>query len=465
MRKRFQRHDGAIQALLDIFSLLASGFLSEVLSSNITFAEYIRGHFTVLYLILPFIAIAFVFDLYYTVRDFRHYRAAIRLLVAITIFSLILLVIGQVQGGIGHPIFHSSSQFWVFTGLLILFTYLSRLALSLFRFQVFIRNAIIIGDTPASRLLMRSIAHELQAGHLLGFNTIGYVAEKPSAEAPRELDYLGKPLDISDIRRKRDVTLMIYALDSRANHKVNELLVRERLSGVHLISAVGLYQAITGRVPHQLIDAGWLIEECLRSNRFAQAHLKKLLDKAVALFLGVLSLPVLLVAMILIRRESPGPAIFRQERIGKHGQPFTMYKLRTMREAGTECGIRDPEKWHDRQEARITAIGQCLRRTHIDEIPQLWNVLKGDMSLVGPRPEMEMFINASEGEIPFYRLRLDVKPGLTGWAQVAFRHTSDLAAYQEKFEYDLYYLSHRSLQLDLEIIARTVFTMLFKRSR
>lgn len=193
------------------------------------------------------------------------------------------------------------------------------------------------------------------------------------------------------------------------------------------------------------------------------AH-EKLIDRVLGFLLLCLSLPVVAVCGYLIKRESPGPILFTQQRIGQQGQPFTIYKLRTMRPVD-QHDHATAEGWHHTQEARITSVGRFLRRTHLDELPQLINVVKGDMSLVGPRPEMEIFIKACEETIPFYRLRLDVKPGMTGWAQVAFRHTSTLEGYRDKFEYDLYYLSHLSLRFDLEILARTAFVLFLKTGR
>jgi lipopolysaccharide/colanic/teichoic acid biosynthesis glycosyltransferase len=257
---------------------------------------------------------------------------------------------------------------------------------------------------------------------------------------------------------------MIYAMDTLGKPEVAELIVHEWLLGIPLVSALGLYEGITGRMPYQCINATSLIEECLRNNRFTQIRIKSLLDRTIGALLLLLCLPIMLVCALLIKRESSGPVFFTQQRIGKFGKPFTMYKLRTMRPASHDQPA-EAEGWHHAQEARITESGRFLRRFHLDELPQLFNVVKGDMSLVGPRPEMEIFIRMCEKEIPFYRLRLDVKPGITGWAQVAFRHTSRLESYREKFEYDLYYLSHLSLGFDLDILVRTVSVLYSNPSR
>ncbi len=464
MTKRFQKFDGLIQASADVVAVVLAGFFSERLSAAMSFSDYLRTHFEMIYLVFVFIPLVHVFDLYYPLRDFRRYRAMIRLLVAILAFSLVMILIAAIKAQVGHPITHARSQLFWLTALLLLFTYLSRVVLSVLRGGLFERRAVLIGESPASRLLLESIAEHRQQ-RPLGFRVIGYVADRPARSEPNGLAYLGSPSEIPRVCRQHGVSLFIYALEHRGDPILDELLVRESMQGIFLISALALYQGITGRVPHHLIDTHWLIEECVRARRFTQAHMKRLLDLSAALLLGLISLPVLAVAAMLIKRDSQGPILFKQPRTGKFGRPFTMYKLRTMHEEPNDPCTASPEHWHHRQEARITRIGHMLRRTHIDEIPQLFNVIKGDMSLVGPRPEMEIFIATCEKEIPLYRLRLYAQPGLTGWAQVAFRHTSSLSAYKEKFEYELYYLSHMSLQLDLEILARTVFTILFRPSR
>ncbi len=464
MKKRFQKFDGLIHTVLDICSLLVAGFLSESLSHGGSLYRFAGSPLETIHASAIYVFIAYIFDLYYPLRDFRSYRSIVRLMVAVGVFALIIVMIDALRTTIGHPSYSGSGQFIGFLLLLFAFSYSARLVMSFLRKQVFVRNAIIIGDTKTARLLMECITEEQRTGRSLGFSVVGYVADDATHAPHNSLSHLGKLSEIATVRERKDVSLMIYALDSFENPEINELIVHERLRGIPLISAVGLYEAITGRIPHGYVNAAWLIEECLRSNRFTQVNMKNLMDRALGVFLLLLSVPVLAICAYLVKRESPGPAFFTQQRIGKFGKPFTIYKFRTMRPA-EEAGSAVAEGWHQQQEARITNLGRLLRRTHLDELPQLFNVVLGDMSLVGPRPEMEIFIRACEHEIPFYRLRLDVKPGLTGWAQVAFRHTSNLDAYREKFEYELYYLSHLSLQFDLEILARTLFVVFFKPSR
>jgi lipopolysaccharide/colanic/teichoic acid biosynthesis glycosyltransferase len=173
----------------------------------------------------------------------------------------------------------------------------------------------------------------------------------------------------------------------------------------------------------------------------------------------LITLPLSLVLGVLIaaaiKIDSRGPAIFRQERIGRDGRPFMLYKFRTMR-----SGSSDRARFAERQDGRLTRVGKALRRIRIDELPQLWNVLKGDLSLVGPRPEQGPFVERFSQTIPFYSHRHLVRPGLTGWAQVNFGYADSEADTVEKLSYDLFYVKHLSVWLDLEILGRSVWTVL-----
>ena len=191
----------------------------------------------------------------------------------------------------------------------------------------------------------------------------------------------------------------------------------------------------------------------------AAAILRRTADVAASLVLLVLTLPVMLAAAIAIRIDSAGPALYRQVRVGLHGVPFVMLKFRSMRrDAEAEGPV-----WATQDDPRTTRVGALLRLTRIDELPQLINVLRGDMGLVGPRPERPHFVALLAREIPEYRVRLLAKPGITGWAQVRFRYGSSVEDARRKLEYDLYYLRNRSLMLDLRILMLTVRVVLSRQ--
>jgi exopolysaccharide biosynthesis polyprenyl glycosylphosphotransferase len=184
---------------------------------------------------------------------------------------------------------------------------------------------------------------------------------------------------------------------------------------------------------------------------------KRILDLAFALSGLLIFAPLLPLVALLVRRSGPGPVLYRQVRLGQGGNTFEILKFRTMTDGAEEPG---KALWAEVCDERVTAVGRFLRRTRLDELPQLWNVLRGDMSIVGPRPERPEFRELLEAEIPFWMQRHIVKPGITGWAQVHHGYTSDVAGAAEKLSYDLYYVKHRSLALDLEIVAKTVRVVL-----
>jgi len=215
---------------------------------------------------------------------------------------------------------------------------------------------------------------------------------------------------------------------------------------------------ISPAYPQQDAALGTPLQErsATRSTSPLRAGMKWAMDMTVALFLFLLTLPLVLFAMALVKLTSRGPAIYSQTRLGKNGRPFTIYKLRTM----TQDAERNGACWSLPGDSRVTPIGRWLRKTHLDELPQLWNVLKGDMSLVGPRPERPEFVPQLEQAIPHYGVRLQVRPGVTGLAQVQLLPDSDLGSVQLKLAYDIYYVHHAGLWLDLRVCWATFFHML-----
>ena len=204
------------------------------------------------------------------------------------------------------------------------------------------------------------------------------------------------------------------------------------------------------------MSADWTPTPALPSSSPLAAITRRIAEITLCLALLLLTLPLLLATAIAIRLDSAGPVLFRQIRIGQHGAPFHVLKFRTMRPDAEPNG----PVWASIDDPRITRIGAFLRRTRIDELPQLLNVLRGEMSLVGPRPERPHFVDLLAREIPGYHDRAAIKPGITGWAQVRFRYGSSVEDSRRKLEYDLYYLRHRSLLLDLLILALTVRVVL-----
>jgi exopolysaccharide biosynthesis polyprenyl glycosylphosphotransferase len=236
-------------------------------------------------------------------------------------------------------------------------------------------------------------------------------------------------------------------------------LLDSKLRGVRVLSTTAFCERHLGRIDLETVDAHWL----LCADGFAQGRLtnllKRALDVAVSLSLLVMTLPVMLVTALLIKLDSPGPVLYRQQRLGLHGEVFTLCKFRSMR-VDAEAG-GDP-RWAQQQDPRVTRVGRFIRAMRIDELPQLINVLLGEMSVIGPRPERPHFVAQLAQVIPLYRQRAYVKPGITGWAQVNFPYGASVEDAREKLAYDLYYVKNRSLLLDLLILFATVRVILFR---
>ena len=214
------------------------------------------------------------------------------------------------------------------------------------------------------------------------------------------------------------------------------------------------YEDVFGNVPTAEINAAWFAHLAATEARHTSPAAKRTLDVGLALAVGALALPLLGCAVVLIRL-SGGPALFVQERVGESGRPFRLYKLRTMR-----VGSGDELRWAQEGDPRVTHIGRALRRTHIDELPQVWNVLRGEMSFVGPRPEQVGFVVQLEAALPFYQRRHLIRPGITGWAQVRCGYAGSEAGSAWKLCNDLYYVKHRSVGLDLLVLVETIAVMI-----
>ena len=252
-------------------------------------------------------------------------------------------------------------------------------------------------------------------------------------------------------------TIVVGFKEKRRNLPTQELL-RCRLDGIRIVDGNSFYENLTGRLAISALNPGWLIF----SDGFQKSHshliLKRWADLMLSLLLMIFCLPLIVVTAILIKIDSRGPVIFSQERMGERGKNFRVHKFRSM--------VQDAEKksgpvWAQSNDDRVTRVGRLLRKLRIDELPQLWNVLKGDMSFVGPRPEREFFVKQLEEIIPYYSVRFTVKPGLTGWAQVSYGYGATVDDAKEKLSYDLFYIKNMSPLMDLIIVLKTIKIVLF----
>jgi exopolysaccharide biosynthesis polyprenyl glycosylphosphotransferase len=267
---------------------------------------------------------------------------------------------------------------------------------------------------------------------------------------------------LTDLDRRYSGVILAQSVD-RLGQDLIERLVRTQFQRTRVYTLESFYEAHWRHVPMHTIDPFWPLQMGFQLARISPYHyLKRLFDVVASALLLVISSPLIVISGCLIRLTSKGPAIFGQRRVGREGHRFTAYKFRTM----TASNDADEGDIYTREnDARVTRIGRWLRKLRIDELPQLWNVLKGDMSLIGPRAEWEKCVERYEKKIPFYHFRHLVKPGITGWAQVNYPYGDSEEDALNKLQYDLYYIRQYSLKLDAMIVLKTVHTMLFGKGR
>ena len=324
------------------------------------------------------------------------------------------------------------------------------------------QRCLIIGTDGEARKVIELVHQHSHSGvKILGLIHCGndrerigkFVEEYPILGT---LDALEKFVDLYDIER------LILAASVDAEPVLLRRLRSFRYRGLALVDLVSLYEELAQEIPLDHINDEWLFLASMYNSRIHIRRLKRLTDMIAALIGLTVLAPVAAIGGVLIKLSSPGPILFRQERLGRDSVPFTLFKLRTMREnAESKTG----PVWATEDDPRVTPIGKWLRQFRIDEIPQLWNVLRGEMSLVGPRPEREVFIKKLSERIPFYAERLLVPPGITGWAQVMAPYAASIEESRRKLQFDLYYIKHMSFFLDTYIFIKTVKTMMFGRER
>ena len=231
-------------------------------------------------------------------------------------------------------------------------------------------------------------------------------------------------------------------------------LLKRKLDGIIVCDMYQLYEQLTGKIPVKHINDVWLLREpflgLMRDNYYIKV--KRIIDVIIAVIGLILAMPVLAIVALAIKLDSKGPVLYRQDRVGLNEKIFRLIKLRSMRQDAESTA----PKWADKGDPRVTRVGRFIRKFRIDEIPQLWNVIRGDMSIVGPRPERPEFVDQLKSCIPYYSLRHTVKPGMTGWAQVNYRYAASIDETVEKLQYDLFYIKHISFMLDLRIMLKTI---------
>jgi exopolysaccharide biosynthesis polyprenyl glycosylphosphotransferase len=315
-----------------------------------------------------------------------------------------------------------------------------------------LKNSVIVGTGRRAKDLYGLIKKFPQLGYkIIGF--IGIDAENPNK------DILGNLKQLQDIIVNNSVGDILIALEANQRENIIDIIRYCSVEKVNLKIMPDTYEIVSGLVKTNQLYGVPLIEvmpEILSPNA---KFIKRFFDIIVSIFILLILSPLLILISILIKVTSKGPVLYRQIRVGKNSKEFIMYKFRSMIENAEEYG---PE-WSGEKDPRITRVGRFIRKTYLDEVPQMLNVLKNDMSLVGPRPERPHFVQKLKKEFSYYYKRLSIKPGITGWAQIKHKYDSSLDDVREKLQYDFYYIENMSLKLDLKIIVNTILVIIMMK--
>ena len=329
-------------------------------------------------------------------------------------------------------------------------------------------NLAGIGDRVlilGTGVFAQSVAREMLKRSPVGYRVLGFLTEH-SVEVGRVLvnpSVVGTLADLPSLADSLDATLIVVAQEDRRKRLPVDALLRCRMAGVRVVEAANLLESLSGRIPLRDLRPSWLIFSTGFHKPRVMSAVKRLGEALTATVLLVVTSPVMALVALAVRLSSRGPVLYRQTRVGKNGALLRSPQVPVdgrRRRGGIRADLGPGE-----DDPRITHVGRFLRRTRLDELPQLWNVLKGDMSFVGPRPERPHFVDKLRKVIPYYNERHGVRPGITGWAQVKFPYGSTLEDAEEKLEYDLYYVKHMSFLLDVAIVLETVKVVLLGRGR
>jgi len=319
-------------------------------------------------------------------------------------------------------------------------------------------RVLIVGSGPMALETARAALAQRDAG----IRIVGFTSNDPQMVGKSILNpkVIGLSSEIADLVRRENIDRIVVSMsERRGQFPTNELLHLSLAGKVHIEECPSFHERLTGRVSIDMLRPSWLIFSGRGRHTKISAFIRVMLHRTVALIGFVFSLPIMLVTAVLIKLESSGPILYKQERVGKNGRPFMVLKFRSMR---TDAE-KDGPQWASVDDGRVTRVGSIIRKIRVDELPQFWNILRGDMNFVGPRPERPHFVAQLAKEVPFYEQRHLIAPGLTGWAQIKYPYGASIEDARRKLEYDLYYIKNQSLFLDAVTLFETVKIVLLRR--
>lgn len=406
--------------------------------------------------------------LYLTNNLFRGEFTASRIgeieqIIRITFTLTVLVVFTQALGVIRTPVDATGYfQYWIIyvSGTMVNRLVVRTLQKHLLKYGIGKERTVIVGINRRGK----AAGNLLNQKHQQGFALIGFVRAEDDPENGKngEAPILGLETDLPDLITQHQITNVVLALNTPQHTRLMYIVSRINGAPVSIQIVPDLYDVISGLARTEQIAGLPLIQIRVDLDTWYLKGIKRALDLILAVPLFILSIPLWALITLAIKLDSPGPVLYKQDRVGRNGTLFTIRKFRSMvPNAEDQTG----PVWADENDPRITRIGRFLRRFRLDEIPQLLNVIRGDMSLIGPRPERPYFVDKLENEFPFYHRRLRVRPGITGWAQIKHPYDRDIEDVRQKLKYDFYYIENLSFNLDLKIILSTLWVMLTGQGR
>lgn len=445
---------GISEGLLIGFAFIAAAITQLGATDASVMLSYEQGFLKVVVVAGAFVLCMYYFDLYDSAILSNRREVLSRLVQVLGTACLVLAILYYVY----PPLELGRGIFLIGTAFVAVLLFLwRRLFLVINSASRFADRVLILGDG----LLAEPLSKEIGQRPELALNVIGHISEQNEGGGENwSLEDDDRIADLPRYVRSHRVDRIIVAMSDRKGRLPVEQLLAAKSRGVLVQDATEVYEAITGKVPLESLRLGWLLFSPSFSDfRFVLIY-KRLAAVLVSLIGLLLSLFLLPLIALAIKLSSPGPILYRQKRVGREGIVFNCYKFRTMRaDAEADTGAT----WAADDDPRITRVGSFLRTSRLDEIPQLWNVLIGDMSLVGPRPERPEFVEWLSREILHYNVRHTIRPGITGWAQVRYKYGSSIEDSKEKLRYDLFYVKNISPGFDLLIVFYTVKIILLGR--
>ncbi|MCX5816432.1 MAG: sugar transferase [Proteobacteria bacterium] len=437
----------------DILLIYCAYFLAPLIRFHVFVFEPLQSSSEILVIVFAYIFCFYIADLYNFDSRFRGARYIFIFLTSTVIATWVVLIIFFF-----FPKTELSREVFIINAILIcILTYLWRLVFEI-AFKKYVpagqKRFLIVGAGKTGNNIYKILKNDLS------YRIVGFIDDDPDKQGLyNSIRVLGDCTAINRIIRDEHVDNIVIAIKNLKNVDLLKNVLNCKLNGIHVYDVPSFYEEVLGKIQIEYLNDLWILNMPIygvRKNLYNRRIIRLISMSFSSLFL-IIGLPLFLLAMIAIKLDSKGPVFYRQKRVGLNGSLFEVVKFRTMK-IGTE---NDREFAGRKDDPRITRVGQIIRVARIDEMPQMWNVLKGEMNLIGPRALMMQEVEEFEKKVPYFSIRHSVKPGVTGWAQVNYPHGATVKDALEKLKYDLFYIKNLSPFLDFHILLRTVRVVLF----